>query len=152
MRKMVTLFHLIISFMSTTNSSHTDINLDHPPKFDDYLDIIEQEELIVHTSFDLIEQKELVDYEKKSFFLDYVEVQREQYENALLENFFIEELFYAIGVIKWTLLHKLENLKISGRELKEEPVPQTDVRLHAHHVRTSHTNPQAMIFNSARRH
>ena len=123
--------------MSTTNSSHTDINLDHPPKFDDYLDIIEQEELIVHTSFDLIEQKEvvvntisycsldlpkedknnydifqqLVDYEKKSFFLDYVEVQREQYENALLENFFIEELFYAIGVIKWTLLHKLENLK-----------------------------------------
>ncbi|KAH9805512.1 Squalene monooxygenase [Citrus sinensis] len=104
-------------FMSTTNPQHKDIDLDQSPKFDEYLDIVGREEVIVHPSFDLVEEREivvdtisycsldlpkedkkscdifqqLVDYEKKSFFLNYVEVRHEQYEKTLLEKLLIEE-------------------------------------------------------------
>ena len=76
-----------------------------------------QEEVIVHTSFDFLEEKEvviytisccsldlskkdkknydifqqLVDYEKKLFFVNYVEIRSEQYEKALLEKLLIKE-------------------------------------------------------------
>ncbi|KAL9460596.1 hypothetical protein AB3S75_003740 [Citrus x aurantiifolia] len=104
-------------FMSTTNSQHKDIDLDQSLKFDEYLDIVGREEVIVHLSFDLVEEREivvdtisyysldlpkedkkscdifqeLVDYEKKSVFLNYVEVRHEQYKKTLLEKLLIEE-------------------------------------------------------------
>ena len=36
-------------FTSTTNSPHTYIDLDQPPKFDDYIDLVEQDELAINT-------------------------------------------------------------------------------------------------------
>ncbi|KAL9408597.1 hypothetical protein AB3S75_047050 [Citrus x aurantiifolia] len=105
------------SFMSTTNSQHKDIDLDQSLKFDEYLDIVGREEVVVHPSFVLVEKREivvdtisycsldlpkedkkscdifqeLVDYEKKSFFLNYIEVRHEQYKKTLLEKLLIEE-------------------------------------------------------------
>lgn len=46
--------------MSIKTSPYTGIDLDQPPKFNDYIDIVEWEEVIVHTSFDLVEQKKVV--------------------------------------------------------------------------------------------
>ena len=46
------------SFMSTTNSQQKDINLDQLPKFDEYFDIVGREEIIIHTSFVLVEKRD----------------------------------------------------------------------------------------------
>ena len=110
MRKMVTLFLSTILFLLRKILighsylqqilKHKDIDLDQLPKFDEYLDIVGREEVIVHPSFDLVEEREivvdtipycslnfpkedkkscdifqqLVDYEKKSLFHNYVKV------------------------------------------------------------------------------
>ncbi|KAH9699811.1 hypothetical protein KPL71_024512 [Citrus sinensis] len=107
-------------FVSTTNPQHKDIDLDQLSKFDEYLNIVGREEVIVHPSFDLVEEREivvdtisycsldlpkedkkscdifqqLVDYEKKSFFLNYVEVRHEQYEKTFIREVVDRRIYF----------------------------------------------------------
>ncbi|KAH9690392.1 MADS-box protein SVP [Citrus sinensis] len=145
------------SFMSTTNPQHKDIDLDQLPKFDEYLDIVGREEVIVHPSFDLVEEREivvdtisycsldlpkedkkscdifqqLVDYEKKSFFLNYVEVRHKQYEKTLLEKLLIEELILRHWSDWMDIITKVGKFKVcrlcQSSVLKFNPYAHEDV-------------------------
>lgn len=88
------------------------------PKFDDCLDVVDQVEVSVDASFNLVELKEvlvdtssyssfdfakrrkkdccdifqiLVGYEKKPIFLNYVKIRHKEYEKVIIKTLFIEE-------------------------------------------------------------
>ncbi|KAK9218624.1 hypothetical protein WN943_007261 [Citrus x changshan-huyou] len=156
-------------FVSTTNPQYKDIDLDQLPKFDAYLDIVGREEVMVHPSFDLVEEREIVvntisccsldlpkedkkscdifqqllDYEKKLFFLNYVEVRHEQYEKTLLEKLLIKEFILRYWSDWMDVITKVGKFKVRrlcrSSVLKINPYAYEDV-LEDYNIQNSRTN------------
>lgn len=64
-------------FTFTTNYPHIDIYLDQLSKSNDYIDIVEREKVIIHTSFDIVEQIDLVVDTISYYSLDFPKEEKE---------------------------------------------------------------------------